>query len=766
VPNPYCNLTPSNKISEDFQNITAGFDAVKTDMDGKAPASVGTTLTTHIGSRGAAHGNATTSEAGFQSASDKSKLNGIETGAEKNKPAFASVNDVAAGTPEDTLTVEGGTGITVTTNPTTKKMTITATGEATPGAHGPSHTEFGSDPVPNATPSEGGLMSAADKTKLDGMDGDFDDLAGPGRTTETVKGNADAIAAQKAETVTSLFNVVFYGADPTGATDSSAAIQAAINAAAAAGGGIVYFPRGIYLIGTTLSWTADNITLKGQGMDVTLIRDHSSLGANRLIFLQGSTGDRIENTNIEDITLRNGTATTGNPTMGKDCIRAEYVDGLRIRRCKITEVQGDYGVAVKYARNVSVIKSKFYRWTYAGMYVLIECDIIRVLDNEFDTAVSTTVANVYTVGTGGETASQGSYYLRNMWIERNVFRNNPRWEGIDSHGGENIWIRDNYVENCKAGINCAIATGFVSNPVLKNLTIEGNVVIQGSGEDGLAGINVGGAFSPGVLITAENITIRNNNVNGFGGTTSNSLGTLQTYWASNVDIDNNDIREFAQFGINLYIGVWGARVRNNRVYNARGGFTPVNISGICVNRSGGCIGSIVEHNRIGADTESKRPAFGISAENIYLSTQIRNNQIENVATGLYGNVAQLPIEKSAIPTTNLIQKYGDVIFSDSGKPGWYATAPKIGFASLNAATLVTVNISSGSKVATIATNSGAAYWALPPGANISIAGAGAAGVALTARVVKNDGTNLTLDTAAGTTVSGANLTYQALTVAT
>jgi hypothetical protein len=36
--------------------------------------------------------------------------------------------------------------------------------------HGSGHTEFAPDPIPNATGAEGGLLSAVDKTKLDGVD--------------------------------------------------------------------------------------------------------------------------------------------------------------------------------------------------------------------------------------------------------------------------------------------------------------------------------------------------------------------------------------------------------------------------------------------------------------------------------------------------------------------------------------------------------------------------------------------------------------------
>jgi hypothetical protein len=82
-------------------------------------------------------------------AAEKTKLAGVATGAEVNQNAFAQVNNILAGAKSDTLTVTGGTGITVTNNPTTKTMTVTATGTATPGAHGSSHNGDGSDPIPD-----------------------------------------------------------------------------------------------------------------------------------------------------------------------------------------------------------------------------------------------------------------------------------------------------------------------------------------------------------------------------------------------------------------------------------------------------------------------------------------------------------------------------------------------------------------------------------------------------------------------------------------
>ncbi len=56
-------------------------------------------------------------------------------------------------------------------------------------------------------------------------------------------------------TINGSLNVVLYGADPTGTTDSSTAIQNAMNAAVSNGFESVYFPPGKYLTNTTIDWS-------------------------------------------------------------------------------------------------------------------------------------------------------------------------------------------------------------------------------------------------------------------------------------------------------------------------------------------------------------------------------------------------------------------------------------------------------------------------------------------------------------------------------
>lgn len=100
---------------------------------------------------------ATTSANGLMSSSDKTKLNGIATGAEVNQNAFSNVKvgstTVAADAKTDTLELVAGSNVTITPDATNDKLTIAAT-----------DTTYG-----NATTSAAGLMSASDKTKLNGI---------------------------------------------------------------------------------------------------------------------------------------------------------------------------------------------------------------------------------------------------------------------------------------------------------------------------------------------------------------------------------------------------------------------------------------------------------------------------------------------------------------------------------------------------------------------------------------------------------------------
>jgi hypothetical protein len=87
-----------------------------------------------------------------------------------------------------------------------------------------------------------------------------------GLTSDWNAGNKDINSRNSVD----IFNVVAYGADPTGAADSIAAINLALAAAVAGNGGTVYFPRGTFKTSQiTLTSTGNKVRICGEGSGAT-----------------------------------------------------------------------------------------------------------------------------------------------------------------------------------------------------------------------------------------------------------------------------------------------------------------------------------------------------------------------------------------------------------------------------------------------------------------------------------------------------------------
>jgi hypothetical protein len=86
------------------------------------------------------HPNATSSTAGFMSAADKTKLDGIQAGAQVNQNAFSSVKvgstTIAATAQSDIVELVAGSNVTLTPDATNKKITIAASGGSSANSFG------------------------------------------------------------------------------------------------------------------------------------------------------------------------------------------------------------------------------------------------------------------------------------------------------------------------------------------------------------------------------------------------------------------------------------------------------------------------------------------------------------------------------------------------------------------------------------------------------------------------------------------------------
>jgi parallel beta-helix repeat protein len=86
------------------------------------------------------------------------------------------------------------------------------------------------------------------------------------------------------------YDVTLYGALGDGVADDAPEIQAAINAASAAGGGTLYFPPGRYNLNSPLAW-ASSVNARGAGNRVSILQ------------VTNPNNDCINGTDISDVTL-------------------------------------------------------------------------------------------------------------------------------------------------------------------------------------------------------------------------------------------------------------------------------------------------------------------------------------------------------------------------------------------------------------------------------------------------------------------------------
>lgn len=92
------------------------------------------------------------------------------------------------------------------------------------------------------------------------------------------------------------FNVLDYGADRSGISDSTAAIQAAYDAIPSSGGSI-YFPSGTYILSDTITITKNNVCLYGDS-DATIFTPATFPSGQKAFHIDGADGCTVKNLNF------------------------------------------------------------------------------------------------------------------------------------------------------------------------------------------------------------------------------------------------------------------------------------------------------------------------------------------------------------------------------------------------------------------------------------------------------------------------------------
>lgn len=144
-----------------------------------------------------------------------------------------------------------------------------------------------------------------------------------------------------------LFNVLDYGAVRDGVTNDRTAIQAAITAASAAGGGIVYFPAGTYLVSSRIE-LKDAVCLVGAGRDVTTIKGASGVSA---AIITGLSADTVTDVMLADFSINGNSAALSGEVDGIQITSGSFITCQNLR---IFDVRAD-GISLDATPDASVL---------------------------------------------------------------------------------------------------------------------------------------------------------------------------------------------------------------------------------------------------------------------------------------------------------------------------------------------------------------------------------------------------------------------------
>lgn len=340
------------------------------------------------------------------------------------------------------------------------------------------------------------------------------------------------LEGQIATTNANVYNVKSapYSAVGDGITNDTASIQAAISAAVA-NKGIVVFPFGTYLVSDYLAITgACTIMTQGSTGTATITQATVSKG---IFSIQSS------NVQIYDLTLTitNTSSVSVGVIASSGSSSGSYYSNIRIERCTFNH-QAINGIQLSYCSKSSIRFCTFSTTNVAARYAMNLAPV-----STFD------ISNNYiTTSTSGLVISNASTFPSNDVV---VYKNSvsSKTDAIEIFGSTNIFIVENvFTAQSGASSSYTVQGGTSSGIALSNFYFINNVIDNVLSPTGMAGLDldVSTAFFIGNLIKdvngnylqGTNIQIQNNRFEN-----SNLYGIRLSGAFSNVSISNNSFTD-------------------------------------------------------------------------------------------------------------------------------------------------------------------------------------------------------------------------------
>jgi polygalacturonase len=515
------------------------------------------------------------------------------------------------------------------------------------------------------------------------------------------------------------YNVVNYGADATGASESATAIQAALNAAAAAGGGVVLVPAGLYIISQILQ-IGSGVALQGAGMGVTTIRAANGFSPSQVGGLNGLTVLVVagnaggSNIVISGLTFDGNQANISSFPGWADegdshCLDLRNVDNLQISGIEIINairysmfiVQCTHSY-VSFCRIISGQELLASGRTQQDGIHLSGCRWCVVADNNVDTGT--------TAGVGDDAICLQALTLgapvTDITVTGNVLRGGARGITLVPYldSIQNVTIAGNDIYGTQDdGILFNVTS---SGPTCSNVTIMGNTLAGIAASGNGHGINLQSIATPGY----QDVVISGNTVSSFANKTGFGI---YAGMGSGLLIESNSFDGF----------------QGNRVINIGNGGVPVTrfqILGNTLNASAAALGAVgvmvvdshdgvISGNIISGNASASSNGvqlLGISGG--VTGIAVNANRISNWATGIVESNSGVQPDNNSL-TSNLLFECAtpvytggphDLIANNSGAVSLTAQAVSSG-TTIATAGLVVARVTGTGTISNLALQAGA-----------------------------------------------------------
>lgn len=375
---------------------------------------------------------------------------------------------------------------------------------------------------------------------------------------------------------------------------------------------------------------------------------------NDVVDLENNTLVLEDTLELENIILKNGNISMGTSSTSiapsKDtCLLVK--SNTIIDNVNFSNINAYYTIlSQRGSSNITIKNCKFIDNAFACIVFDVGNKNVKV-DNCYFNGIKYTDTSTflyrYFIATGSKyTKEQNTDYdfsIKNAEFTNNTLINNPLWEAIDTHGGENITIKNNYIDNCQTGIMCNCTDNIINNIKHKNIIIENNIM-SGANDVTRTGIIVGGTENT----ICENVRINNNEIYNCSDINNVNFGSIKLSYITNAEIINNKINNSKTRGINLGTKCMNISIKNNYIENST--TAPIVQSGYA------CINIDIENNILNGR--------GACVEGFYNPLSGRGKFENNMIYGCTNNRINYPnnFNKCYNGSTNAFVNFNDILF--------------------------------------------------------------------------------------------------------